>query len=557
MAPSHRKVLFTLLAMLGVAVAALHPPRSRADTAPGPVQRLQQQLTRGAQRARLRINGVPLYALPGVERFYRQRHFAPAWSKAGRLSAGASALLAAIHDSAAQGLRASDYHLAMLQRDRIKQRWVDLDLLMTDAYLTLAHDYAYGRVSPAAVDRHWFLARRDRFDLVSYLSFALDHHDIGASLRALLPRAPGYQHLVEALARYRQLHAQGGWPPLPAGRTLAEGDRGPRVRALRHRLRLSGDFTGDAPKDGAQFGAALEQAVERFQRRHGLSVDGVVGRNTRAALNVSAARRIRQIEVNLERWRWLPRDWRQRRIQVNIPDFALKAVADGHVLFRSPVIVGRPSRATPVFGATLIAVVVNPPWRVPRSIAVHEELPRIRADVHYLARNHLEVLQGWGSKAHVINPANIDWQQLGAHDFPYRLRQAPGPHNALGRIKFLLPNPYEIYLHDTPARALFARTRRAFSHGCVRVARAHALAQFLLSRNPGWQASQLHDDLESLRERTIRLATPWPVRIIYRTAWVGAHGLMQFRRDLYHRDPAVARALGLSPAKAAAQRSGA
>ncbi len=527
--------LFALAAVLAANTAGAQPP----PAPPPPELRLSQAL----ESARPLVNGEPLYAPARVKRFYAARGDTLAWSRDGLASAGAHAMIDAIEGAFSQGLDPGDYHLAAIRADRRAHRWVAFDLLLSDAYLTLAHDYAYGRLRPRNVDTQWFIKRPRRVALDAYLEAALAHGDVAASLHALLPHSPGYARLRHALARYRKLRHLGGWQRLAPGPSLRQGDSGSRVIALRQRLRVTGDLVTPPAADPQYFDRILMRAVMHFQRRNGLTPDGVVGRRTRAALNVPVGARIRQIRVNLERWRWLPRHRPARRIQVNVPAFKLHVYRHGKPIFESRVIVGRPKRQTPTFDATVRAVVINPPWNVPRSIAVREELPRIAANPGYLAEKHLQVLSGWGRDAQVVDPSTIDWQQLNRNDFPYHLRQTPGPYNALGRIKFLLPNRFEIYLHDTPARGLFADTRRAFSHGCVRVQRAHDLATLLLSGNPDWEPQELADTLKTGKEHVVPLAHPWPVELLYRTAWVKHNGEVEFRQDLYHRDGPVARAL--------------
>jgi murein L,D-transpeptidase YcbB/YkuD len=284
------------------------------------------------------------------------------------------------------------------------------------------------------------------------------------------------------------------------------------------------------------FDEALRDGVVRFQTRHGLTVDGRVGPLTLRALNVSAAERARLIELNLERWRWLPVDLGERYVLVNLPAFSLELVDREVPLLTMRVIVGKPYRRTPVFSDLMRYLVLNPYWEVPPSIAVQDKLPLVQKDPLYLAANGFEVLTGWGADERVVAPATVDWTALGRSSFPYRLRQAPGPVNALGRIKFMFPNPFNVYLHDTPSRELFTVDDRSLSSGCIRLERPVDLAEVVLEGTPGWDRQALETSLASPRTVTVSLARPIPVHLQHWTAWVEPDGTVAFRDDLYGRD---------------------
>jgi murein L,D-transpeptidase YcbB/YkuD len=267
-----------------------------------------------------------------------------------------------------------------------------------------------------------------------------------------------------------------------------------------------------------------------------VEADGVVGVATLAALNVSVAARIRQIEVNLERWRWLPRTAEPRALFVNIADFSLEVVENGKPLLPMRIIVGKRSWDTPVFSASMTALIINPSWNVPRSIAIAEVLPAIRKNPQYLTKNNLTVLQGQGVQTREIDPHTISWATVSAARFPYRFWQEPGPTNPLGRIKFVLPNEFDVYLHDTPFRALFAKTTRAFSHGCIRIEQPLELAEYVLRDDPQWTGEALRAAIAQGQERLVPLPHPLPIYLLYRTAWVDQDGVLQFRPDIYERD---------------------
>jgi len=343
--------------------------------------------------------------------------------------------------------------------------------------------------------------------------------------------------LEKSLSQYRQLAAQGGWSQVPTGPTLREGDRDERIPFLRQRLATSADLAAPAGQ-GDYFDGVLKEAVQRFQARHGLTADGVVGAKTLSELNVPIGERIRQLAASLERCQPLPPVLERRHILVNIADFTLKLYEDDKLLLSMPVIVGKTYRQTPVFNGRISSLVLNPSWEVPHSIATQDILPKIQKNPGYLNQLHLRVFQGWKTSPE-LNPTAIDWAHLSPTRFPYRLRQDPGPANALGRVKFLFPNPYDVYLHDTPARELFQKDARTFSSGCIRIAKPLDLAVYLL------QGTKLNS-LEALtaaiaREKTQSVVLPSPiaVHIVYMTAWVDHEGTVQFRPDIYNRDPAL------------------
>jgi murein L,D-transpeptidase YcbB/YkuD len=346
------------------------------------------------------------------------------------------------------------------------------------------------------------------------------------------------------LARLRSQAAAKGWPVLKDEKTLAPGDRSSGVGDLRRRLRASGDLvpTG-SDRDWLYFDAALASAVMRFQQRNGLKADGIVGRDTVDMLTVPIEQRIRQVVLNLERWRWLPHDLGARYIIVNTADFNLNAVEHSQVDLQMRVVVGRPARRSPVFSANMTHLVVNPYWNVPRTIAVEDILPEIQKDVTYLVQQGIHVFRNWEVDAPEIDPATVDWQSYHADRFPFRLRQDPGPHNALGRIKFMFPNAFAVYLHDTPNRTQFSRVQRDLSSGCIRVESPVALANFVLAGDDRWAPEILTETIEKGEHRTIHLNQKVPVHLLYMTAWTDETGTLHFRKDIYGRDRDLAWAL--------------
>jgi murein L,D-transpeptidase YcbB/YkuD len=277
----------------------------------------------------------------------------------------------------------------------------------------------------------------------------------------------------------------------------------------------------------------LEVAVREYQRRNGLESDGRVGPNTLAMLNVSVSTRVDQIIANMERWRWMPCDFEQRYVLVNVPDAMLEVVADAEVELTSRVIVGAQRTPTPLFRAEIIGVTVNPPWNVPASIARNEMLPRLQSDARYLAERNMVLVNGTADDPHCIS---IDWKAISPDMFPFQIRQDPSADNALGVLKLELPNRFSVYLHDTPARTLFALPERFLSHGCVRVQNIHPLASYLLKFNSTHGPDKLDEELASPDTVFLPLDDPMPVYVLYWTAMTNGDGLFGFRRDVYLRD---------------------
>ncbi|HIJ91181.1 MAG: L,D-transpeptidase family protein [Desulfobulbaceae bacterium] len=343
--------------------------------------------------------------------------------------------------------------------------------------------------------------------------------------------------LEKSLAQYQQLADQGGWVRVPDGPSLHEGDANERISLLKKRLLTSGDLAATTAQ-GDHFDTPLMEAVQRFQTRHGLTADGVVGPNTLAALNVPISERIRQLTASLERCQPLPQLLEPRHILVNIADFTLKLFENGKPVLSMPVIVGKTYRQTPVFTGRIATLVLNPNWEVPHSIATKDLLPKIQKDPGYLAQLHLRVFRDRKQSA-AIDPATVDWTKLTQEHFPYRLSQPSGPDNALGQVKFLFPNPYDVYLHDTPARELFQKDSRTFSSGCIRVAKPLDLAVYLLKGTKLGTMDSLTAAITRKKTQYINIPAPIAIHIVYMTAWVDSEGTVQFRPDIYHRNPVL------------------
>lgn len=481
------------------------------------------------------VSGQALFAPEALRALYAPRDYQPLWS--GERVDAARRVLA---DADAHGLRPADYHLSAIDTlcaDRTAAGRAGCELLLSDGLLLLGSHLRAGKVEAGGLEPRRQLRLADA-DLPSRLAAADSPADVTARLTSSLA---GYERLLQVLARYRALAAGGGWPHLPDGPTLRVGDGSAAIPLLRRRLLREGmEPVADAGSE--RFDVDLEGAVRRFQARHGLQMDGVVGPRTRAALNVSAAQRVDQLIANLERRRWLGEAPGRRQVRVNAAAFTLEAIDGPAVALRMRVVVGQPYRPTPEFSDRIRYLVLNPYWEVPPRLAAQDKLPLIRRDPGYLAREHIRVLSGWAEDARQIDPASIDWQRVRT-PLPYRLRQDPGPWNALGRVKFMFPNGHDVYLHDTPARALFAHAERGFSSGCIRLQEPLALADWLLTDHLRWSPEALRAAIDSGNTRTVNLREPVPVYLLYWTAWVNSDGAVQFRRDIYDRDAPLAAAL--------------
>jgi murein L,D-transpeptidase YcbB/YkuD len=399
-----------------------------------------------------------------------------------------------------------------------------------------------GRVNPEKIHPEWEVASPET-DLVRLLNATLNTSRVRQLVERLHPPYDGFRGMRQALARYRRIADAGGWDTIPGDARLERGMENAAVARLRRRLVRSGDLTAIQHFNPFLFDRPLARAVEAFQVRHGIAPDGVVGPQTRRALNVPVEARIRQLAINMERWRWVPRDLGPRYIMVNIADYSLTAFAEARPRLTMRVIVGRAYRKTPVFSENMTYLVLNPYWEIPPTLALQDVLPKIRKDPDYMPRQGIRLLSGWDAGARELDRSAIDWAQVQAGYFGLRLRQDPGPRNALGRIKFMLPNKHAVYLHDTPARGQFDALARGFSSGCIRVEDPIGLAAFVLDAPRKWNAQSLQKAIASGKRRVVKLTRPLPVHILYWTAWADAAGTVHFREDIYARDAALIKAL--------------
>jgi len=497
----------------------------RSASAPAEKADLQALLT---QKSLGRRAAVPAEIRSAVKKFYELRGYSFAWS-ADRSRSAADQGLAAIDQAAAHGLDAAWYGYEELEtaRHQIAERKpkgdagrreiAQFDVRLTTSLMMLGRDVAVGHTRP----RNW-RAQRKLPDLAETL---LNARNATSWLDAIRPPHEAYVGLQKALAALRGVEAKGGWPRVSSGRTKAS------QQTLVRRLEMSGDLDPRATVTPV----AVRDALESFQSHHGLSVSGRLDSATLAAMNVPLDARIRQIRTNLERWRWMPDHLGDRRIMVNIPEFHLKAIDGDREVLDIRAIVGRAGDETPVLSEDMTTVVFSPYWNIPETIATDETLPEMANDPGFLERNNIEVVRAGAKGPEVVDATTIDWNDAETLQ-GFSLRQRPGSQNALGLVKFLFPNPHNVYVHDTPADHLFSRTGRTFSHGCIRIEQPIALAQYVLRDQRQWTPEVIQQAMNAGEEHQVKLTKPIPVHLTYFTAWTDAKGGVNFRDDVYGYD---------------------
>lgn len=523
---------------------------------------IKKHLAEGGSPFHITVRGEPIYSSFMLETFYKRHAFEPAWVLNDMRLLQAYYLIEAIEAAYLEGLTPDHYHLRPVKallievQENISKKapqdpttLADLDVLLTDAFLLLGCHFSAGCVNPVTIEAEWF-TKRGRVDAAAVLDIALNENRVKETLQSLLPPQDSYTKLKQALQAYRKIVIKGGWPAIPEGPSLKVGFQDERIIPLRQRLIISGYLHPDENIPTVTFDVALENAVKKFQSLQGLDVDGVVGPATLKALNTSAEARALQIELNLERMRWIYRNLGQRYIIVNIADFTLNVIENNRAILSMRVVVGKPFWHTPVFSGKMTYIVLNPSWNVPKSIALEETIPKIRKDPDYLTKHNMKILKGWSENAEEIDPNTINWSSLDVKNFKYRFRQDPGPKNPLGRIKFMFPNEFGVYLHDTPSKRLFSKSVRSFSHGCIRLEKPLDLGEYVLKGDPDWTREKMLAEIETGKEQIVRLPEPVDIHIIYLTAWVDDEGFLHFRDDIYERDARLDESLRENPPRA-------
>jgi L,D-transpeptidase YcbB len=546
-------------------LAAVHAPQLRSQPAAQAADGLPAQIAAAvaAYRAPQRRSSVDFGATQALRDVYAQRANAPLWSRDGHATTQAQALVRELQRAGSYGLQREDYAgdaIAQLAEKPTGTaaaetgHWARFDVQLSGAALRFMSDLHYGRVKPAAAGFN-LPEMHQPLDLGATLSPLAGSSDVGQAIGAIEPPFHHYALLKSALAKYLDLAQRPELKSLPAiAGSLKPGDAYAGAPALRRLLIALGDLpAGSAAADDTTFSAELSDGVRAFQQRHGIAPDGVLGKSTFNVLTTSFAKRVRQIDLTLERWRWLP-PFETPPIIVNIPQFRLFAfrttedwVAD---ILQMDVIVGKtyPRTQTPVFESDMRYVVFRPYWDIPPSILRNEMLPKIRANPGYLAAQRLQIVNGQGDNSPVVPPSPEAIEGLAAGRL--RLRQMPGEDNALGLVKFMFPNTYNVYLHSTPAHRLFKESVRAFSHGCIRVSDPLALATYVMRDEPGgWTREKIDAAMNGSKTERVNLQQPIRVLILYGTALATEAGPILFFDDLYGLDRKLEGQLGLAPAK--------
>ncbi|SHK70033.1 L,D-transpeptidase family protein [Hymenobacter psychrotolerans] len=513
------------------------------------------------------------------KKFYRERNFRLGWFRNHELVPQARTMLGVITKAADEGLDPKEYKtkdfdklfadLEAAQSDSVKRNALEkeIDVALSGTYFNWASDFYRGTVDPRAVKTIDWQVKRNKIKLHKALMTILKERESTYPYYEFEPLHTEYDQLKKALAEYRTLQRNGGWPTIPATTKLKPGQTAPAVAVLRQRLlgtkapapepaaataagvtpartvsNTSVAGTAPAAATGEKYDEELVQAVKEFQTQNGLKPDGVVGGETLRLLNIPVAQRIDQLILNMERWRWIPKRFEPNYLLVNIPDYKLHMIENNKEVFDMRVIVGKALNATPVFSDKMEYVVLAPYWNVPFSIIDKELRPKLAADPHgTLDRLDMEVVKGSGSKATPVDPGSINWASLTPATWKYTLRRRPGPKNDLGDVKFIFPNSNDVYLHDTPNDQLFSQAKRGFSHGCVRVEEPLKLAEYLLRNKPGWDMAKIEETIAAGEEKYVSLKEHLPVYLVYFTAWVDQSGNVHFRDDIYGHDKSLAK----------------
>ena len=488
-----------------------------------------------------RVGDERLLERAAIGRFYKARVSKPAWLE------HADDVVEAIRGTEADGLDPSTYHLAAIEALIAKRKSphtaqdeAALDVLLSDAVANVADDIHFGRVLPSQVNPEWTAdPRDDAGPLDSTLAVIAGSGSVRKAIESQRPDHFIYKGLKTTLESLRRIERAGGWQAVSRGKDLRPGAVDARVAQVRRRLLIGGDAEGDAPRDSTRYDASLENAVQKFKARHRLGDDATINRATIEAMNESTQDRIAQVRVNLERARWVLGGLTEDFMLVNLPAFKAYLIRGNRNVWESRTQIGQEAMQTPTFRANIRTVVFNPTWTVPPTILEKEILVDMRSGKDVLTKQGLVI---YDASNNIVDPESIDWNDATPATFPYTIRQAAGDDNALGKVKFLFPNKYSIYLHDTPHRNLFEAGKRTFSHGCIRLENPLELAKILL-QGQGWDTGRIDEAVAADSTRDVTLEHPLPIMIVYWTVSVGAAGEVRYADDIYHLDPPLLAAL--------------
>ena len=483
------------------------------------------------------VAGIQIAGHAFLPKLYAALDYQPVWTEA----ASIDALSKAIARSWEDGLVPADFHADYVKAAVTSQpqNVAEREIILSDALVRLLYQLYFGKVAPNGLDPNWNFERPVlASDPAETIAAALKAGDVLELVDKVSLKHPLYVELKALLQQYTQYDVSGGWPKIPDGPPLKPGQSDARVAVLRDRLKITGEWEAAGVAAPEIYDQSLADAVETFQASQGLDPDGVLGSTTLAALNVSASERVEQIRANLERGRWLLRTMAPEAVIVNVAGFYLHVFLKGEKVWTTRVIVGQSYTKTPIFTETMKTVVLNPDWTVPQSIVRNEMFPKASANPGYLTAGNYYLADGSGKAV-----GNVDFAAYTAASFPYRVVQKPGPKNALGLVKFLFPNKYSVYLHDTPSRQLFDKSGRTFSHGCIRVEDPLKLAEIILGDRLGWTRAKIDAAVATGKQQWIKLANPLPVLILYWTVDPSPVGGASFHRDIYGRDARLVKAL--------------
>jgi murein L,D-transpeptidase YcbB/YkuD len=487
-----------------------------------------------------KLEGKAVYCKNGLTELYQLNDLQTIWNEG-----TTEQLISILATAETDGLNKEDYHFTGLMALQNAGTALSIDaavnkeILASDAFLLYTSHFLSGKVDPVKIDAEWNVRKNEDNPVNLLLQFANYNPDLAGIIDITKPKFKAYGRLKIKLQEYRLIAENGGWAKVSEGETLKVGMELSRITEVKNRLSFT-DYHRTVEDSLDVFDLKLETAVKRFQKRHGLTADGSIGKETVYALNVKIEDRIEKLIINMDRCRWLPRNLGERYVMVNLPAFELEVVQNDQVELTMTVAVGKPFRQTPVFSATMTYMVFNPYWTVPPTILYQDMIPAQLKNANYLNNLNIKVI---GNDGTVIDPAQVNWSQYKTSGFPYLLRQEPGRNNALGEVKFIFPNSYNIYMHDTNHRELFSQTDRALSSGCIRLSQPIALANYLLAADKGWDQEKISKILKTDQNYTVVLKKPYQVHLQYWTAFVDEKGILNFRKDIYNRDKAVYQAI--------------
>lgn len=510
---------------------------------------------------RPQIAGEDLFSSVVVFRFYGERNFSPAWIADKKLLEIAYEMRYELEQSKFDGLNPDDYHLSLINSyfERIESAQktagvlnnndlAAIDVLLTDAFVMLSSHLYQGKVDPESLKTTWNIQRNNpELKIDSRLERALLEGSIRKNLEELYPSFIIYKKMRDGLRRVFEdqerfeKDAIASWKSLKTDKSIKPEESNNIIPEIRKRLIFWGFINPYQPEDEKHYDSTMQEGVKILQKRHGMEPDGVIGQGTIYASNQTPKDLIATSSVNLERLRWLPDSIKDLElILVNVANFQLDYILKRDTLLSSRVIVGKSYHSTPQFSAPMSYIVFSPTWTIPSSITRNEIIPAIKKDHQYLAKKNMKLLTSSGTS---VDPATVDWSKVSPRNFPYIVRQEPGEQNSLGLVKFMFPNKYSVYIHDTPSRSLFAREDRALSHGCIRIQKPFELAKLLLQFDSRWTDEKIHAAMRQSREQTVILDRKIPVVILYLTYWTNTNGDSFYRRDIYGRDLEIYKSL--------------